>query len=652
MNGLHQFYQMKNSAIVFTKRHLYLSVFVSLAAVTTIVYLPALTAYLISDDLTQVSFLYFNIADLLNGQKWDQWFLGIMDGYLYFRPATYALTLVDFVAWDQLAFGYHLTNVILHILSTFLVFLISLQWTRNQLTALATTLLFALLPSHAGAVSWVAAITDCLCGLLYFLSVLFFVLNRQRNKPIRYAISLGAFVFALASKEVAIMLPATLLLYDVSFNFSRNTFRLSDWVKRHAPFWIVLGLYLGFRFFVQGAFGYRGTQLTVQDVSIWVNGTLVKIVDPLINELSSESQWGLLAALVVIFLPYRSRPEVAFGLVWIPLTTLPTINSITNVSDRSFYIPSLGLCLVLASILTRPIERPGIWERAAGLLVLAFLSVGYGVSLVSTNLLYNQAGQVAEAIPQNVKALHPTFPPKARLVFVGVPDRLSEGPLIYLTGFGGTILMAYQNPTLLVYKYNKFPIWFDELDKTFFFEVNHRKVTERADLISALERRRQCADVSFSTIRWNFSNDAQGWEPWDQLSEYTVHDGALNMRSDGNDPYMASPLIDVPSIAIGDIEITMRARADKSEMQGKVYWLGTGQNDFSPALQMPFTVKADGEYHTYRVDISRSNQLVLDDHILRLRLDPADDQAEIGIKEIQVYSHCSETQGEYCKCSP
>ena len=65
--------------------------------------------------------------------------------------------------------------------------------------------------------------------------------------------------------------------------------------------------------------------------------------------------------------------------------------------------------------------------------------------------------------------------------------------------------MFYQNPDLLVFKFGRFPIWLSELDKTYFFEVDHRKVTERADLVRALEQRRQCQSVSYSTIRWDFS---------------------------------------------------------------------------------------------------------------------------------------------------
>ena len=113
---------------------------------------------------------------------------------------------------------------------------------------------------------------------------------------------------------------------------------------------------------------------------------------------------------------------------------------------------------------------------------------------------------------------------------------------------------------------------------------------------------------------------------------------------------MGSPAMDIPAIAIGDIEITMRVNAAQPTFQGQVYWLASGQQDFSPALKRSFTGQADGEFHTYRVDIAQSDMLLLGDHITRLRLDPVDAPAEIAIKSIQVDVHCASAGTGPCVC--
>ncbi len=222
--------------------------------------------------------------------------------------------------------------------------------------------------------------------------------------------------------------------------------------------------------------------------------------------------------------------------------------------------------------------------------------------------------------------------------------------MVYLAGFRSALAVAYTNPALQVYKLDQFPIWLDQLDRTFFFLVDHRRVSERADVLNWLKERSQCADKSSPAMAWDLE-DAQGWEPWNQLTPFEIRDGMLVAQSRGNDPYMASPEIDIPALAIGDIEITMRVRASQPTMQGAVYWHASSQPDFAPDLYTAFAAQADGEFHTYRVDIAQSGKLRIGDRIVRLRLDPVDAPGEIAIRSIRVFVHCSVSQGDRCTCA-
>jgi hypothetical protein len=627
------------------RRHVNWLVMISLIFVIGIIYWPIFDAYFISDDYTFLLSLHSLATQLLNGQKWEEWFVGGIVQYSFFRPFGNLSWLLDFIIYGLAPIGYHITSVTLHVLASFEVFLLSYQLTSKRITAGMAALLFAVMPVHVEPISWTAARYDVLAGLFYFGGLVFFILHLRARSLRFYLISLGAFVFALSSKETALTFPAVILLYEVLFNL-HGFAKVTELVKRHIPFWLIIGIRL-----VWFGHGYTGLHLAPEEGWwYWVDLNSLRVVDPFVSDPSHELAWALLGSAVILVLAYRLRREVVWSLMWIPLTLLPTIAG--GVSDRSFYIPSFGLSLLLATLLTSLVARRTKMSQLLGMVALIALVVAYGLAVFSHNQAYYKAGEVAETIPLQVKTLHPTFPAGARLVFVGVPDQIPEGPLVYLTGFPGFLTLLYPNPEFRVFKFQKFPIWLDELAQTYFFEVNHRQVTERADLVRALQQRQQCQSALYPATEWDFTQDSQGWEPWNQLSDYAVRDGALTAKSDGNDPYIASPLIDIPSMAIGDIVITMRARSSKPEMHGKIYWLGIGQSDFSPALQMPFTIKADGEYHIYRVDISQSNQLLLGDHIERLRLNPADASAEIAVKEIQVYTHCSAVQGDQCICSP
>ena len=628
----------------FLQRHVNGFVLICLTLVIGMVYWPMFDAFFVSDDFTFLNFLHSNTLQILNGQRWDEWFLGGIVQYSFFRPFGNLSWLLDFVAYGYLPLGYHLTSATLHVLASFEVFLLDYQLTGRRMTAGLAALLFAAMPVHVEPVSWTAARYDALAGLYYFGGLVFFILHLKKRHLKFYLVSLGAFVLSLSSKETALTFPAVLLLSETLIAPGRVN-EIAELVRRHMPFWLIAGIRL-----LWFGHGYTGLYLSPPEGWwYWVDLNALRVVEPFVSDPSHALAWVLLGVAMILLLTYRFRRDIVWSLAWIPLTLSPTITG--GVSDRSFYIPSLGVALLLAAILTSLLSLPTIAFKALGLGLLSALFIGYGSATFLHNLAYHKAGEVAEAIPRQVKSLHPTLPSGARLVFVGVPDQVPEGPLVYLTGFPGLLPLLYQNPDFLVFKFQRFPIWLNELDKTYFFEVDHQKVIERANLIYALEKRKRCDHVLFPATRWDFSKDAQGWEPWNQLSGFVVRDDVLTAKSDGNDPYMASPPIDIPSIAIGEVVVTMRAKSGKRELNGKVYWLGTGQGDFSPALQMPFTVLADGEYHTYHVDLSQSNQLLLGDHIVRLRLNPVDDVAEIGLKEIQVFSHCSELQGVDCRCS-
>jgi hypothetical protein len=632
----------------FVQRQFSVVVFLCFAVVIGIVYAPSLTAYFVSDDFTYVATLMFNIRSLLAGQNWDAWFLGGIDGYVYFRPIGHTFMLLDYLMWGLNSWGYHLTNTILHLMATFMVFLLARLLTRRQVTAIATASLFAILPVHAEAVSWIAARYDVLAGFFFFASLTFFIIYRRKHALQFYLVSLIMFVFSLSSKETAIVFPLVVLLYDIIFIADLS--HPIDLLKRNLPFWLVLVGYLIFRIDWIGRIGYRGFRSIPEGWWYWVDGSLLSLINPFLSDMTSSIRWLLIGIAVLLLLIYRSRREVIFGLIWMPITLIATATS--GPSDRSAYIASLGLCLVLASILTQPIAYRDSIARAIGFAILLLLAVIYSGTLVVQNQAYHQAGEVAAAIPKQVAAMHPTLAPDARLVFVGVPDQVPAGPLVYITGLPGSLQMIYRSPTLQVDKFGKYPIWLDKLDQTFFFQVDHRRVTERQDLIEALKKRKQCESYSRVAVEWNFSEGVQGWEAWNQLTTLTVSNGTLLMHSEGSDPYMASPEIEIPTMEVGAVEIEMRASGIAPLMQGAVYWLATGQRDFSPALKMLFSIQADGGYHVYRVDLTASGALLMGDQVLRLRLDPANAPADIAIKSIRVYAHCATLLQSQCECVP
>ena len=616
-----------------------------LTILIALAYLPAFFAAFISDDFDYLAILFFNLRALVGGENWDAWFLKSINFYAYFRPFGHTLSLVDFLIGNLNPLIYHLTSVGMHVLATLSVYLLARRLTRRAHVAALAALIFALLPVHVSAVMWFAARYDTIVGFWFFLAIYFYATHRQRDDRRAYFLALLAFFFALLSKELALALPAIILLYDLWLEKKRLNF--AGFVWRYAGIGATAIVYLALRFFFLRRVTERGLDFLGEGFGFWIDAIFVNAFHPFVSETNAELRVGLLFVVGLLAFALRARREILFGVAWIPVTYALTIT--TNASDYSFYLASFGVALVAASALDAWLAAK--IPRALGVGAPVALIALYAAATLNGAGEYRRATEVAGAIVARVKELQPALAPDARLVFVGVPDKLPNDILVFRSGFASALALAYANPQLQIYRGERFPLWLDKRDRTFFFLVDHRRVLPRADITGALAQRARCASFEKTALEWKFARDAQGWEPWHQLADWRVENGALRARADGNDPYLGSPFFDVAALALGDIVITMRVRAAVPRLRAQIFWLTAAQTDFSPTLAADFDVQADGAWRTYRVNLAQTNKLFLDDRITRLRLDPVDAPAEIEIQSIQVLSHCSTLEGLRCECN-
>jgi protein O-mannosyl-transferase len=164
----------------------------------------------------------------------------------FWHPLTWISYAVDHALWGLKPAGYHLTNILLHALNTFLVVCLVIRLvtiaqgakrgpgppsSTDEQNALITAgmagVLFGLHPLHVESVAWVSERKDLLCALFFLASILVYVkyasaregrAGRAPSRPFflsgQYLLSLLLFLFALSSKTMAVSLPAVLVLLD------------------------------------------------------------------------------------------------------------------------------------------------------------------------------------------------------------------------------------------------------------------------------------------------------------------------------------------------------------------------------------------------------------------------------------------------------
>lgn len=110
---------------------------------------------------------------------------------------------------------HHLANLLLHVLSTLLLFAVLHRLTGALWRSALVAFFFGLHPLHVESVAWISERKDVLSGFFWMLTLWCYVRYTERPGPRRYALVLIAFCLGLLAKPMLVTLPVVLLLLDV-----------------------------------------------------------------------------------------------------------------------------------------------------------------------------------------------------------------------------------------------------------------------------------------------------------------------------------------------------------------------------------------------------------------------------------------------------
>jgi cytochrome c-type biogenesis protein CcmH/NrfG len=122
---------------------------------------------------------------------------------------------LDWQLYGPDAGGHHLTNVLLHLASVILLFLILRRMTGSIWRSAFVAALFAIHPLHVESVAWIAERKDVLSGFFFMLTLGAYVLYAEQPRSVaRYLSVVLLFCMGLMSKPMLVTVPIVLLLLD------------------------------------------------------------------------------------------------------------------------------------------------------------------------------------------------------------------------------------------------------------------------------------------------------------------------------------------------------------------------------------------------------------------------------------------------------
>lgn len=122
---------------------------------------------------------------------------------------------LDYILYEIEGSGFHLTNLLFHVLNSILLYLVLFHLTRALWPAAFAAVLFAIHPLHVESVAWVAERRDVLFMFFGLPTIGAYAQYARTKKIYWYALALFLFTLSLLSKSMLVTLPFVLLLLDV-----------------------------------------------------------------------------------------------------------------------------------------------------------------------------------------------------------------------------------------------------------------------------------------------------------------------------------------------------------------------------------------------------------------------------------------------------
>ncbi len=299
-------------------------------------------------------------------------------------------------------FMFHFTNLLLHIITTLLVFwFVYLLFSKLEI-ALFVAFLFGVHTLHVESVAWVSERKDVLYSAFFVASLCFYVKYVREQKFLYIALSFMAFVLSLLSKGQAVSLAVTLIAID--FLFNRKLLSLKVIVEKIPYF--VLALVFGslaivaqkhgkailiindYEYYKRFAFAGYGFTMYLVKLLLPFNLSAIYPYPDIVNQGVPTYYWLLLLPAVVFitsFLYFGKRAkEIAFGIafftinIFLLLQFVPVGNAVY--ADRYAYIPSIGIFVLAAFSLEYLLK----WKRNYQSILVSIIGIYFVIISVLT----------------------------------------------------------------------------------------------------------------------------------------------------------------------------------------------------------------------------------------------------------------------------
>lgn len=393
-------------------------VFLAACIIAAIYFYNPFALYFQSDDFTHIA--------------WSSKGILLQDNA--FRPLCDLSIMLDYFVYGKNAWGYHLTNLLLHIIAAVLAGVLSFTIINKYFPSIKEARLFAfscssvffIYATHSEAVFWILGRSAILGAIFSFIFLWAYLQKYQSRKfVIWYVVT---WILALMSYESSWVLPLFCFLFCLMEK------EKSRW-KHVAIIWGIFLIFLVIRyFFIHQILGnYEGEDILNGKWNILASRFSILVIRSFLPWYKENliAFYGLILLLlfccITFFRLKKEKKKILFVTLYFLISLLPYISLGVDTNgvegERFLYLPTFfGCFLLLTIVFSSPVKKYG---KAGWLLLFCF----FHLRVLRENAGNQQfAGDTVKLILTEIRHL------PAKAIFVAGLPQCQYGALIFRTG--------------------------------------------------------------------------------------------------------------------------------------------------------------------------------------------------------------------------
>jgi len=318
----------------------------------------------------------------------------------YYRPILSLSFVIESLFFGENSKISHTTNIILFILSIYLMYAFLLKLNLNKYILQFSILLVAVHPVLTSVSVWIAGRNDSLLTIFTILSFINILEYLQKDKLKNLLLSIFFFAISLFTKESAIVL---LIILPI-FMFSINNFNIKKLLNLYCGFLVFIVLYYILRTFVginsslivllkeynvffkntiYGFVMYISTILTPIDIPVYLFNFVPNVLDV------SKTIVFVVLLTIIYYKNFVDRKLLLFGVFFFILYLLPTFFIVQFFFHR-LLLPLLGLIFIFVLLIQKIIEINIVYKKYfIFLFIILFLLLSYNTYLQANKYMNN-----------------------------------------------------------------------------------------------------------------------------------------------------------------------------------------------------------------------------------------------------------------------